>query len=68
MSLLTVTHGLVGRTLRGVRPPAHTGMVASFLIVENPQGWGLSTSELISDGVVVLCQDKSSHPQRPITS
>lgn len=72
MSLLTVTHGLVGKTLRGVQPPAHTGVVASFLVVENPQGWGLSTSELISGGLVMLSQDRvailslPSHPGDPL--
>lgn len=51
MSLLTVTHGLMGRTLRGIQSAAHIGVVASFLVVENPQGWGLSTSEMISVGL-----------------
>lgn len=49
--MLTVTHGLMGRTLRGIQSPAHTGVVASFLVVENPQGWGSSTSELTSVGL-----------------
>lgn len=72
MSLLTVTHGLVGRTPWAVQSLAHTGVVANFVVVENPQGWGLSTSELISGGVVVLSQDTvatlslPSHPADPL--